>query len=265
VDTCLPGKPGEVYIAPRFPAAPRGVPRERVLFARHSYNNPVKYVDPSGHWACQDPQGCLELAAVPWTIPQESGFREDKQLQPRLSRAAIYGLMARELGPHDDMGNSLVDEVFDPFPVDIYSDENVTSFYSELLHDVYGGWEGLSIHVAEACAAPFPRDRCQNYVLESVWAEAELLSDKTSLAFTLAGSQADPELVAFTDELNLDLKNNLYNFEPFWISELMRQYPEELSRAKLNWVLEVYLENRVPWDYLRRTGGVRPFTHYDVQ
>jgi hypothetical protein len=41
-----------VYIARRFPAAPRSVPRERVLFARHSYNNPVKYSDPSGHSVC---------------------------------------------------------------------------------------------------------------------------------------------------------------------------------------------------------------------
>jgi hypothetical protein len=66
VDTYLPGKPGEVYIARRFPAAPRSVPRERVLFARHSYNNPVKYSDPSGHWVCEDAEGCYGQSPPPW-------------------------------------------------------------------------------------------------------------------------------------------------------------------------------------------------------
>jgi hypothetical protein len=70
VDTFLPGKPGEVYIARRFPAAPQGVPREGVLFAPHSYNNPVKYVDPSGHGVKLPPlcpSGCpiLRLPKLP--------------------------------------------------------------------------------------------------------------------------------------------------------------------------------------------------------
>jgi murein DD-endopeptidase MepM/ murein hydrolase activator NlpD len=97
VDTYLPGKPGEVYIARRFPAAPRGVPRERVLFARHSYNNPVKYVDPSGHRVCLDASRRIAVDPISGQVEAETAPLSHSEKISSLPTSGRFYLMLERL------------------------------------------------------------------------------------------------------------------------------------------------------------------------
>ena len=214
---------------------------------RYAYvrNNPLKYTDPSGHalWAGDE----RDFGEMPPPSPS-----------PALAPPEVYwGLLTYELGPRNEQGKSLINALFDPWPdLSEANDEVRSDFYhfkTTVLYDVYGGPEGLAQKVTDACAS----NRCNNS-----WLDTDLDTDywsdfrsetRTFLAIHLIGKGQGSPLGYFLLEVKASPVNPA-NYEPWWLSEVMRTHPPQVLRAQGKWVLEVYLADREVWQQITRGG-----------
>jgi hypothetical protein len=173
---------------------------------------------------------------------------------PKANTAVLYGLMARELGPRDEEGRSLIDDLFNPWPDlsevsdDVWSD--YTHAKAKVLYEVYGGFEGLEEKVADACA----NNNCNNS-----WLSGDYWGDYSGEArWFIGGSllkvkREESPFGYFLKEVGAD-PSYLPNYEPWWLWQLMQQYPQELLIAQGKWVMEVYLADPDVWNQFNRGG-----------
>jgi RHS repeat-associated protein len=227
-------------------------------YNRFSYveGNPLRFVDPSGRarYGGDD----YDPADEPWT-PDSVALSVAPQSHPvpigPEVQAMLWGLLAQELGPRDDQGNPIIDQVFAPFPAipDDFDDEAISDNHRlrSVVLEAYGGWEGLEESISEACTL----NHCNNTVLGESWTDLEF-GARLNTSWVLAGRHKDAPLGYFLLEVRAS-PDNLYNYEPFWLAGLMEQYPRELMKAQGKWVWYVYLEDPELWQYLSKQGGIK--------
>jgi hypothetical protein len=177
----------------------------------HVYNRPFNLTEASGH------------SAVGWDPGYARGYsREELERymvpEEHVPPEAYWALMAHELGPRNEQGESIINDLYDPFCdlSDARNDQIASDFYH------YSGDARFAVSLS---------------VVKK--------SEATQFGYFLQEIEAD--------------EGNLANYEPWWLDELMRQYPQQLMAAQGHWVAKVYLPHPEEWqEYTYRFGGFRP-------
>jgi len=243
---------------------------------RYTYvrNNPLGYVDPDGHNPQLPPRH--DGGWVPGSAPsQDKVWSEGTatsvswgDVSDPNQVAQLYGMLAYELGPRDEEGKTLYYSIMDPWPDTSSIEDSGFNHMQQYVYyqtaknnalvEAYGGYDNLMLKVSEACL----NDSCNNRNLDD-WesASGERFSEeaRSFLAGTfwaMGSSPGSTPQAFFLREINAD-EFNRYNYEPWWMAELMGLYPRQVLVAQGKWVLEEYLvdpESWQQWHQLNRGG-----------
>jgi RHS repeat-associated protein len=221
------------------------------------YNNPVRYADPSGHAVCIDEE-CRQVVR-PIIGGTELQHASGDVSQLSLPKWIMWGLFAYELGPRNEQGEPLIEEVFSPWPDLSGESSEIIWRWGEhsnaVLLDVYGGEEALLQKVIEACQV----NRCNNPWLDTDPAlDTDLWSGfrfetREFLAINLVGTGQGVPLGYFLREIGASPVNPA-NYEPWWMWTLQQLYPKELLIAQGRWVKDVYVTDWKVWHQVFRGG-----------
>jgi RHS repeat-associated protein len=221
---------------------------------RYSYanNNPLVYVDPSGHTSILEAirrliSGMLGVGDVtspgvvtldeapPVEIPPSPNFHRGG------SREALYAHAYNfDLAPWQDNPDGSIDERFDPF---YEVDPTVYREVGEALYEPYGGLANLGNLAVEQCYW----DHCNNPLNyeDNLWARLGEVPQSVA-GVTVVGVFDNAAMTLFLQKLPEEPDYDVgWNYEPLWLATLMELHPKRLLEAQ--WRYLAILEELGEW------------------
>ncbi len=216
-------------------------------------NNPLKSTDPTGPAA--DPGGAWDIPS-PRVGPPPWDNLAPLDMLWRGSRESLYfHAWSYGLTPGQNPGQPSIDDLFDPFYLvnPLTSADRSYEFLlrarptGEALYEPYGGLGNLRNTIMNQCAS----DHCNNPLnyeyhpigrINDVDSGADPLQAAAMIVDTTWNLPGSLFLQALPDEPCYEVNQCGWNYERFWLSGLMVQYPEALLKAQWEF-LDIYRQS----------------------